>query len=157
MLRIFSYALTILALTAVGAVGADNSLGTWKLSIESSSYIPAPFPVKSLTVMREEAPGGVKVTVTGERADGTPINASYTAKYDGSWAAVSGTGTPYDSIAIKQVNDHEFTYLAKQTNGPYRASGRIEVAKDGKRLTQSAKGKDATGKAMQITLIYDKK
>ena len=74
---------TAVAITSVVAYGADNSLGTWKLNVEKSKYTPAPMPVKSLTVTREAADGGVKVTTTGEQADGTPINASYTAKYDG--------------------------------------------------------------------------
>ena len=57
-----------------GALGADNTIGTWKLSVEKSKYTPAPMPLKSLTVTREASDGGVKVTTTGEQADGTPIN-----------------------------------------------------------------------------------
>jgi hypothetical protein len=33
-------------------------------------------PIKSLTVTREASDGGVKQTTTGERADGTAINAT---------------------------------------------------------------------------------
>ena len=43
------------------------------------------------------------MTVTGERADGTPANSNYTAKYDGQDVQVAGNA-PYDTIAIKQVN-----------------------------------------------------
>jgi 2',3'-cyclic-nucleotide 2'-phosphodiesterase (5'-nucleotidase family) len=97
----------------------------------------------------------VKVTNTGERTDG-PINASYTAKYDGSAAAVTGTGSPYDSISIKQVNANTLTYEAKQTNGKYRASGRTVISSDGKTMTTIAKGTDANGAAMTLTLVYEK-
>src|SRR5580704_4412459 len=103
MERLFSRSLAVLAIATVAALGADNTIGTWKVNIAKSKYTPAPFPVKSLTAVREAAPDGVKVTMTGERADGSPINASYTAKYDGSPTAVTGSGTPYDSIAVKQV------------------------------------------------------
>jgi hypothetical protein len=90
MRSLLSKALIALAVTSVAAIAADNTLGTWKLNIEKSKYTPPPMPVKSLTVIREASDGGVKVTTSGEQADGTPINASYTAKYDGSEAQVSG-------------------------------------------------------------------
>ena len=74
MRTVLAKAFVALAITAVGALGADNSLGTWKLNTEQSKFTPGPSPVKSLTVAREASAGGVKVTITGERADGTPIN-----------------------------------------------------------------------------------
>jgi 2',3'-cyclic-nucleotide 2'-phosphodiesterase (5'-nucleotidase family) len=150
-----SRVLAVLAITAVAALGADNSIGTWKVNVAKSKYTPAPFPVKSLTSVREAAPDGVKVTNTGER-DGSSINASYTAKYDGSWATVTGTGSPYDSISIKQVNANTLTYEAKQTNGKYRASGRTVISSDGKTMTTKAKGTDANGAPMTLTLVYEK-
>ena len=94
MRKIFRRALVVLAITAVALLGADNSIGTWKLNVAKSRYKPAPLPVKNLTATREAAPDGVKVTSSGERTDGTAINASYTAKYDGSASAVTGTGSP---------------------------------------------------------------
>jgi hypothetical protein len=84
------------------------------------------------------------------------INASYTAKYDGTAAAITGTGAPYDTMSIKQVDANTFTYEAKQTNGKYRASGRTVVSKDGKTMTTTAKGTDADGAAMTLTLVYEK-
>src|SRR5260370_5547819 len=90
-----------IALTALGVFAAGNSLGTWKLNMQKSKFTPSA-PVKSLTSTREASDGGVKVTSTGEQANGTPINASYTAKYDGN--DYSATGAPYDTIDIKQVS-----------------------------------------------------
>jgi hypothetical protein len=157
MRRIFSLALIVLAITsAAAAFGDDNSLGTWKANIEKTKYTPAPWPVKSVTAVREAVPGGVKVTSTGERTDGTAINSTYTAKYDGSPSSVSGQGAPYDSVSLKQVNANTFAYDAKKTDGKYHAHGRLAVSPDGKTLTLTAKGTDANGKPMTITLVYDK-
>src|SRR3954468_23398338 len=100
--RTLSRTLIALAITTVAVFAADNTLGTWKLNVGKSTYTPGAFPIKSLTVVREASGGGVKVTNTGERSDG-PIKGSYTAKYDGSEAHVTGN-SQYDSIAIKQVN-----------------------------------------------------
>ena len=132
MKRIFSRALVISAIAAVAALGADNSIGTWKVNAEKSKSTPAPLVVKSLTSVREAVPGGVKVTNSGERADGAAINATYTAKYDGSASAVTGSGAPYDSISVKQVNANTFTYEAKNDewkvsrDRPHRDFGRWE-------------------------------
>jgi hypothetical protein len=152
----FTQALVVLSIAAVTAWGADNSLGVWKVNIAKSKYTPAPMPLKSYTAVREAAPGGVKVTLTGERTDGTAIKASYTAKYDGTPAVIAGVGTPYDTMAIKQVDANTFTYESQQTSGKYRSSGRMVVSKDGKTMTATAKGTDADGKAMTLILIYEK-
>jgi len=152
-----SLALVVLAMsTTLAALEADNSLGTWKANIEASKYTPAPWPVKSLTVVREAAPGGVKVTTTGERTDGTAINASYTANYDGTPAGVTGKGAPYDTVSIKEVDSNIFIYEAKSTSGKYHASGRIVISNEGKTMTLTATGTDPDGKEMTLALVYDK-
>jgi hypothetical protein len=157
MRRILSIALAALALTTtLAAVDTDNSLGTWKANIAASTYTPAPWPVKSLTVVREAVPGGVKVTTTGERIDGTAINTTYSANYDGTPAGVTGKGAPYDTVSIKQVDADTFTYEAKSTTGKYSASGRIVISTEGKTMTLTAKGTDADGKELTLALVYDK-
>ncbi len=157
MRKLFSLALFALVITtAVSAWGADNSLGTWKANIAKSKYTPAPWPVKSLTVTREAAPGGVKVTNSGMRTDGSAINSSYTAKYDGSSSEVTGEGSPYDSMSVKQGDANTFTYEAKNSKTKYRASGRIVISGDGKTMTANASGVDADGKPMTLKIVYDK-
>ncbi len=141
------------AITAVGAFAADNSLGAWKLNMEKSKFTPSA-PVKSLTSTREASDDGVKVTTTGERADGTPINASYTAKYDGKDYPVSGA--PYDTIAITQVNANTFTYKQKNTGNKYSATGRSVISRSGQTMTNTSKGTDAQGNATSSTMVYDK-
>ena len=151
-----SRALVISAIAAVAALGADNSIGTWKVNAAKSKSTPGPLVVKSLTSVREAAPGGVKVTNSGERADGTAVNANYTAKYDGSASAVTGSGAPYDSISIKQVSANTFTFEAKKTNGKYHATGSIVISADGKTMTSTSKGTNANGEPMTLTLVYEK-
>ena len=141
------------AITAVGAFAADNSLGTWKLNMEKSKFSPSA-PVKNLTTTREASDGGLKSTTTGERADGTPVNASFSAKYDGKESAV--TGAPYDTIAIKQVNANTFTFVQKKKDGKYSVTGRSVVSKDGKTMTNTLKGTNATGQAYSATMVWEK-
>jgi hypothetical protein len=157
MRRIFSLALIVLAITsAAAAFGADNSLGTWKVNVEKTKYTPAPWPVKTVTAVREAVPGGVKVTNTGERIDGTVINSIYTAMYDGSPSTVSGQGAPYDTVSLKQINANTFAYDAKKAAGKYHAHGRLTISPDGKTLILTAKGTDPNGMPMTLRSVYDK-
>jgi hypothetical protein len=145
----------ILALPVVAALGADNTIGTWKLNVEKSKYTPAPMPVKSLTIVREAADGGVMQKTTGEQAGGTQINASYTAKYDGKEVPVTGNA-PYDTIAVKQVNANTLTDERKKTGGPYKGSGRTVVSDGGKIMTTTVKGTNADGKKFTQVFVLDK-
>jgi hypothetical protein len=156
MWSLLNKAFIALVITTIGAFGADNSLGTWKLNVEKSKYTPAPIPVKSLTTVREASAGGVKVTTTGERTDGTKIDASYTAKYDGTASSVTGTGAPYDTIAIKQVNANTFTDERKKTGGSYQATGSTAISSDGKTMTITSRGTNDAGKAFTSTFVYKK-
>ncbi len=156
MRNLFTRAFIALAITTIAALGADNTIGTWKLNAAKSKYTPAPMPVKSLTVTREVSDGRVKVTTTGERTDGTAINASYTAKYDGSASSVTGTGAPYDTISLKRVNANTLTDARKKTSGPYNATSRIVISGGGKTMTTTTKGTDADGKEFTSTFVFDK-
>ena len=153
MRNILTKLLVALAITVIGGLAADNTLGTWKLNMEKSKFSPSA-PIKSLTVTREASDAGVKQTSTGERADGAPINSSYTAKYDGKEYPV--TGAPYDVISIKQVNANTYTVTQKKTGGKYNQTGRNVVSKDGKTLTGTRKGADSEGKASTATMIFEK-
>jgi hypothetical protein len=144
---------TVLVITALGAFGADESLGSWKLNVAKSKFNPTA-PVKSLSTMREAAEGGVKVTTTGEQADGTMINSSYTAKYDGNNNPV--TGAPWDTISIKQVDSNTFTTVTKMTGGKYKSTGRTVISKDGKTMTNTSKGINAAGKPFNYSMVWEK-
>jgi hypothetical protein len=141
-------------LGTVAAFGGDNSLGTWKLNVDKSKRTPPPLQVKSLTTTREASDGGVKVTATGERQDGTPIKSAYTAKYDGKDNAV--TGAMWDTIAIKQVDDNTFTVTTRQASGKYQATGQVVISKDGKTMTTTSKGTDSEGVAFTSEFVWEK-
>ena len=156
MRRLFGKAIPALAITTIAAFGADNSLGTWKLNLEKSTYSPGPIPVKSLTTTREAVDGRVKVTTTGERTDGTAINTSYTTKYDGTASSVPGTGAPYDTILIKKVNASKFHDKRKKMGGSYDATGLTVISNGGKTMRWTSKGTDSEDREFKATFVYDK-
>ena len=137
------------AITAVGLFGADNSLGTWKRKPSGTSNDP----IKNLTTVRTPSDGGVKVTITGERTDGTAMNSSYNAKFDGKEYPV--TGANWDTISMKQIDANTFSFETKAGGKSYN-SGRIVISKDGKTRTRYWKGKDEKGEPITWTAVFDR-
>ena len=148
----------MMATVAMAAVAfcADNTLGTWKLNAAKSKPAAGVSPIKSLTVVRAAAGDAVNVSVKGEREDGTKIDVSYTAKYDGKPVTMSGSGLPYDTVALKQVDADTVTDIRSKTGGKYKGAGKFAVSKDGKSATISTKGTGADGKAFEAMTAYDK-
>ena len=155
MRRIIAKLIIGVAITAIGMFGADNSIGTWKRDVaKTKSTPPATNPITSLTMVREASEGGIKSTATGQRKDGTAINSTYTAKYDGKEYPV--TDAPWDTISIKQIDANTFTTETKKTGGQYHTTGRTVISKDGKIMTVTNKGTDAEGKPVTNKIVYDK-
>jgi len=148
----------IFAMAAVAAVAfcADNTLGTWKLNPAKSKPPAGQSPITNLTVVREAAGDAVKVTVKGEREDKSKIDVSYTSKYDGKDVAVAGSGLPYDTVAIKKVDDNTLTDVRSKKGGSYKGTGRFAVSKDGKSATLTTKGTGADGKPFAGSTVYEK-
>ncbi len=144
-----------MAITAIAMFGADNSIGTWKRNVDKSKFTPPlANPIKSLTLTYEAMDGGIKLTATGERKDGTAINSSYTAKYDGKEYPV--TGATWDTTSLKQIDANTFTFENKKTGGKYHITGRSVISKDGKTMTTTTKGTNAEGQPSTSTIIYEK-
>jgi len=108
-----------MAITSIGMFGADSLVGTWKRNIaQSKDTPPNTNPIKGLTSVNEASDGGIKMTVTGELQNGTPINSSYTVKYDGKEYPV--TGAPWNTVSMKQINANAFKCENKKTGGNTR-------------------------------------
>jgi hypothetical protein len=150
-------ALVLITVTAIGLSATDNSVGTWKRNVGKSKYTPTPKnPIKSQIMVREAVDGGVKVMTKGQRADGTAINTTYTLKYDGTPASVSGSGSTFDTVSAKQVDANTFINQMKKSDGKYHTTGRTVVSNEGKTMTMTAGGIDADGKPIDFTIVWDK-
>jgi len=143
-----------LAITAVVMFAADSSVGTWKLNAAKSKF-EGSYVVKSQTDVREATPdGGVKVTRTGQLADGTSVKASFVYKYDGK--EYPATGLPFDVLSVKRVDANTTTFVVRKAGGKYQVTGQNVISADGKTMTQTAKGTDAAGKPISSTVVFDK-
>jgi hypothetical protein len=156
MRRIVTKLVVGMAITAIGVFAADSSAATWKFNAAKSKSTSTN-PIKSQTDIRETTPdGGVKVTRTGQFTDGTPNAGTYSYNYDGKESSVAATGLPFDKISVKRVDANTTSWEVKKTGGKYHATGQNVISKDGKTLTQTAKGTSAEGKPEESTNVFDK-
>jgi hypothetical protein len=156
MKRSLMVAFAILAMTSI-ALAADNTIGTWKLNTEKSKQPSGVSPITSLTIVREAADGGVKLSVKGERADGSKIDASETPmKYDGKEVPVTAGTLLWDTVSIRQVNANTLTEERTKKGGTYHATVRHVVSKDGKTMTSTSKGTGPDGKPFTSINVFDK-
>ena len=152
-MRRFLGIMALAALATLTLLAANTSVGTWKYNAAKSKFDPGP-PYKSRTVKVEAHGEGIKVTVDGVSGDGSKHAYSYTANYDGKDNPV--TGNPMaDTIAYKRIDDNTVEATTKKA-GKVAANIKIVVAKDGKSMTVSSKGKNAKGEATSSEVVYDR-
>jgi len=109
---------------------------------------------KNTTVVYAAADDSVKITVDGVDADGKPVHNEWTGKFDGKDYPVTGDSSS-DTRAYKRVNDHTLEITNKK-GGTVTTTARVVVSADGKSRTVTAHGKDAKGKKISSTSVYDK-
>jgi hypothetical protein len=143
----------VVCLAGLGlSFAADNpQMGTWKLN-EAKSKIPAG-AFKNDTVVYAPDGNNVKVTTDGTMGD-KPVHTEWTGKFDGKDYPLTGDPAA-DSRSYTQVNDRTLTLINSKDGKPV-VTGKVAVSKDGNTRTLTTKGKDANGKKMSSTAVYDK-
>lgn len=149
-----SIALTIvLCLAGVALSFAENpNMGTWKLN-EGKSKLAAGM-MKNTDVVYAADGDNVKVTTDGMDGEGKPMHTEWTGKFDGKDYPLTGDPSA-DSRAYTQVSDHVLK-ISNKKGGKEVTSGKIEVSADGKTRTLTVSAKNAAGKKVSSTAVYDK-
>ena len=142
--------------TAATAFGADNTLGSWKYNTARSTTPAGVSPITRLTVTREAISGGVKVTAKGERKDGSKIDTTTIAKYDGKEVPVKGSGLAWDTVSIKQSGDNALIEERTRKGGKYHSTVKTVVSGDGKTMTATFEGTGTDGRPLTGTSVFDK-
>jgi hypothetical protein len=132
---------------------SDPAIGTWKLNVAKSKYVPGPVP-KSNTITITAAGNGIHVTAKGEDATGKPTSIDYTATYDGKDSPVKGAPA-YDTTALKRV-DPNTTEQTRKKEGKAVQTVTRKISADGKTMTVTTRGKDENGRTLNTMAVYDK-
>jgi hypothetical protein len=135
------------------ALAAENWLGTWKLNVAKSSFVPAPGP-KSLTLKFERTKDGIKFTGDGVDAEGKPTHTEFVSKFDGQEVPYKGNPDA-DTASPKKIDDNSYENVWKK-DGKTTVTGKYVVSEDGKTLNVTQTGTDAKGRTVNSTIIYDK-
>lgn len=127
-------------------------MGTWKLNEAKSHFSKG--ATKNNTVMYEAAGDQTKVTVDGTAADGSAAHNEWTGKWDSKYYAVTGSPTS-DMRSYTRVNSHTLRFHEKK-DGKVVLNGTITVSRHGKMRTVRTTAKNAQGKWVTNTAVYDK-
>ena len=131
----------------------DPAVGTWKLNPAKSRYSPGPVP-KSNLITIVAIDNGIKVSGKGTDGAGKPTSIDYTLTFDGKEKPV--TGSPdYDSTTGKRINANT-TEQTRKKGGNMVQTAKREISADGKTMTITTRGKDASGRAVNNIGIFEK-
>jgi hypothetical protein len=95
-----------------------------------------------------------KVTIDGMDAHGKAMHSEWKGNFDGKDYAVTGDSTS-DQRSYRKIDDRTMEFWAKK-GGKVTMSGKIVVAPDGKSRTVTAYTRNAKGKRVRVTAVYDK-
>jgi len=143
-----------MAVTSSVARSADDPMsGTWKMNPTKSKFIPGPAP-RSITATIKVEAGTETFTSEGTDAAGNPTHATFTAKFGGPDAPV--TGIPYaDTVALKRVTPKSVIATLKKA-GKVTMTVHVVINGDGKSRTLTYSGKNENGKAVHDVVVYDR-
>ena len=161
MNRRTAFALTGMALLGLAAAGlpqlgfAQSSplIGTWKLNLDKSKFSPGPPPRSSTGTFTQD---GQNIRATNQTIDaqGNPVTTVFMHIYDGQPHPT--TGSPdVDASAYTRVDANTIIYTRLKA-GKLIAIGTFVMSQDGKTLTFTLTGTDASGRLGTNVAVYDK-
>jgi len=139
--------------TALAQAGSSN-LGTWKLNLAKSTFLPGTAP-KSSTFTNVVAGEGIKTTSDIVRADGTAIHSEYTEIYNGKDIPITGASLNGDTVAGTRVDASTLTFVYKK-NGKVTITSTNVASADRKTYTITSKGTNTLGQTVNSVAVYDK-
>jgi hypothetical protein len=131
----------------------DPVLGTWKLNVEKSKFVPGPGWQSQIRVY-QITPAGVLVTWTGLDAKGEKMQVRYTYKYDGRDYPMAGSGS-YDTLNAVRIDALTVKSEEKRKGKTVGIAVRT-VSPDGKVLTITDEGTNRKGLAFSQVLVFDR-
>jgi len=147
---IFAFGLLVIAFHLAAA--EDPFSGFWRLNLAKSN-LPPPLPKSQTSLIEATAEKiSVKEEVINEKGEVLVITGE--ARFDGKDYPVHGT--PFaDTIAYERIDARTLKGWAKK-GGKIVTRETVTVSPDGKTLTGSYSGTDATGKQVTATAVFDK-
>jgi hypothetical protein len=132
---------------------SDPALGTWQLNLSKSKYSPGP-PPKSSTVTVQAVGQNHKLTGVTIDAEGKQTSVENTRIYDGMPHPVAGIPDS-DAGAFTRVDAYTIIISYTKVGKLVRTATNV-VSQDGKTITATNTGMDASGRPLNNIAVYDK-
>jgi hypothetical protein len=143
------------SVTMLAQTQKDAHVGTWKLNIAQSKFNPGP-GYKGETRTYTPTADGYKFEGERVNPDGSTQKYGFTVKYDNKDYPVTGKDPGgANTIAVKLVDANNIESTSKKGRDVLYTS-KVEVSRDGKRMTITTKGKNPDGEPFDNVQVYDR-
>jgi hypothetical protein len=149
----FIVAILALGLTLSGAPPSPLA-GTWKLNIAQSRYDAGPPQYKKSTCRIEFLADGLRIVYDMVGTRGGMTHLEWTGRLDGQDYPIQGIDEVLTN-AYTRVDDRTYDIVVK-VDGSRVATARIAIAADGKTLTTVTTSRNALGKTVLSTVVYER-
>jgi hypothetical protein len=144
--------LAFLALSLLLQAAEDPFSGVWKLNLSKSKLSP-PIP-KSQIARVDAGASGIRISEEIVSDTGERMNISVDAKFDGKDYPVNGS--PYaDGVSYQRIDRFTIKGVGKKA-GKIIMHETVVVSPDGKTMTGTYSGTDASGKQVTAIAIFEK-
>ncbi len=130
----------------------DPFSGVWKLN-PSKSKLPPPMP-RSQTVRIKAGSRSIRIREEIVDEKGQRLTVTVNARFDGKDYPVRGTPSA-DAVAYQRVDSHTLKGAVKKA-GKVVTSETATISADGKTLTGTYSGTDATGKQVDAVAVLER-
>jgi len=127
-------------------------LGTWRVNLAKSRYMPGPAPESETRTFARDREGVVG-TVQRRLQDGRSETIQYRADYAREYP-VSGTEA-YDAVIFKRIDMYTAEAVLSHAGRIYGTALRV-VARDGKTMTITFRREQSSGATVHNVVHYDK-
>jgi hypothetical protein len=129
--------------------------GTWKLNPALSKYDAGASPYKKSTCRIDSVADGIRIVYDMIGIRGGITHLEWMGKFDGQDYPIQGIDEVLTN-AYTKIDD--FTYdIVIKADGKRAATARITIAPDGKSLTTVTTSRNAEGKTIRSTVVYERR
>ncbi len=152
MITFAAKVLPVLALSIFLGASEDPFSGVWTLNL-SKSKLPPPLPKSQVARVDADA-SRLRITEEVVDAKGTTMNISVDARFDGKDYPVKGS--PFaDAVSYQRIDRFTIKGIGKK-DGKVVMHEKVTISPDGRTMTGTYSGTDASGKDVTATAVFDK-
>jgi hypothetical protein len=139
---------------ADSARGLEAWFGTWTLNLSKSVYDPGPPPYTRASYVIEPWKDGVKVTYDMVYPRGGTTHLEWIGKFDGQPYQMQGIDD-YVTYAYRRIDDRTYD-VELRVDDRLVGLSRVTLSPDARTITTTTKARDASGRAVTTTTVYER-